>query len=388
MTLLASKRLPRGLISTEEFLILSAEINYQLTAHELKVGALLALVLGPAEAADPQALFDTVVCLHIGYGNQTRRIGPPAILHPLRTAAILARVMKRPTTLDLLCALLHDKEEDLVRQRLGDEDFDRLEHEFASMLRRIDADQRWYLGERLNLLRRRDDQRYSEYLGTILDNARRMPDLLHVKLTDRLDNTLDIHLQTPGITRLNFYRTIFDILFLPDYPGVQLSEYHYLPPDDELAILVSQMFKNANFMSLLRKEGLDRLDEPTSALFDALAIANIREAQWILLELFATALTDVQLQREILREVMDYSASGGTISVTPRERGHRLDGIFIENYGGVSDQERRVRILELLQDKEQIARITVAFIALFSSFLNDPGFYLHGIDRAGIRAVG
>ncbi|MBM3326378.1 MAG: hypothetical protein FJY65_05290 [Calditrichaeota bacterium] len=378
---------PRGLVTTEEFLVLSAEINYQLSAREINRQALLALVLGMTEIEEKDVLLDTIACLQIGYGKQTRKIGPLAILHPLRTAAILARVMSKPTMLDLLGALLHDKEEDLVSQRIGETDYQRLEEEFAAMLRHIDHAHQWYLGERLDLLRRREDQSYTQYIGRILDNAHQMPDLLHIKLADRFDNTFDIHLQRPGVIRYNFFRTVFDILFVPDFPGVQVSEYHFLPGEDESIILISQIFKNANFMSLLRQEGLDRLDETTANLFDALAIANIREAQWIALELFASYIVNVKRQRELLIEVMDYCQSGGTFAVTSRERGHPLDGTFMERYGGLSDEARRNKIRELYRDKEQLARVTLAFIAIFSSFLNDPNFYLQGISRGGIRAV-
>jgi len=58
--------------------------------------------------------------------------------------------------LDLLGALLHDKEEDLTREELGATEWGHAQAEFARVLAKIDADQPLVSGERIALLRRRE----------------------------------------------------------------------------------------------------------------------------------------------------------------------------------------------------------------------------------------
>lgn len=380
-------KLPRGLIATEDFLILSAEINYQLSPSRPNYPALAALILGPAKIPEMAPVLDTMECIGEGYAKRRRKLGPLALLHPLRATAILARSMPEPTALDVLGALLHDKEEDLTPRKMADGEWIRFDKAFQEVMREIDQDHQWYLGERISLMQRPKEITYSEYLSRILDHAPQMPDLLHVKLADRLDNTLDTHLQRPGVTRYNFYRAVFDILFVAGYPGVKVNEYHFLPGEEESVLLMSQLFKNTVFLSLIRKARLDQLDETTTLLFDAVAVAGIRKAQWIALELFASFVTDVRRQRELVVETIDYCYAGGTAQITSKASGHILDGTFHEYYGDVDDAERKRRLGLLFCDKEQLTRVILAFIAVFSNFLNDPGFFLQGIDRNGVRTL-
>jgi hypothetical protein len=378
----------RELVTVEHFMNLSAEINYHLSAEVPNEGALLALVTGTAVVHDEDALRQSVRIVRLGYGKTRRKIGPMAVLHPLRTAALLARCMPNPESLDLLGALLHDKDEDLPMDRIPEENRDEFSERFNILLDKIGNEQQWYLGERLALLTREPGLSYHDYLIRLLDQAERMPDLLHVKLADRLDNTLDHHIHRPGVLRYNFYRNLFDLFFVPVYRGVRIKQYHFLPEPREGSLLLAQLFKNALFLSLLRVTKRCELDETTSHLFDAIAIASIREAQWLALELIAMHdEKDMPALRKEFIETMEYSYSGGSTQVHAASPEGGLAGFFLERFANTRGQDRRDAIMELYENRDYLVRVVITFIATFSAFLNDPDFSIEGIDRVGIRAV-
>ena len=375
------------LISTEEYILLSAELNYQLSARELNRQALLELIIGDEREKEHDAsIVAALDFLQTGYARTKRKSGAPAILHPLRTAALLSRCTSPPPLLSLLGALLHDKGEDLRESVVGTQRFEVLEKLFRSFERIIDQNERWYLGERIALLTHQPGDSYVEYLTRMIDQADRMPDLLHVKLADRLDNTFDITLQRPGIKSYNFFRTVFDILFVTDFPGVRLSEYHFLPSKEEGVLLLSQLFKNAIFLSLLRKAGLDGRDQTTRKLFAALAVACIREASWIALEILSSYITDLEQQRELLLDVRQYCLGGGATQARRQEADHPLDGL-LQYYVAAASKGRKKRLGELYDDKALLAKLSVVFISLNSRFLNDPGFSLQGVESSGVHPV-
>ena len=204
-------------LSVEGHLTLSATINWHLSARNIDLRALLRVILGPAKVSDQAPLLEALNYLQQAYGDRRRKNGPAAVLHCLRVAAMLARVMPEPTTLDLLGALLHDKEEDLTREELGEAEWDRLQTEFARVLEKVDSNHRWFLGERIALLWRQSSQSYFEYLGVVLAKVRTMPDLLRCKLADRLDNTMDIAVQRTPTDQNAFFELAFSMMFLPGY---------------------------------------------------------------------------------------------------------------------------------------------------------------------------
>lgn len=375
----------REIITIEEFLTLSAKINYQLSARSLNAPVLLSLVLGPStfDARGQAAMLEAFHALRAGYDQDRRRLGTPGILHPLRAAGLLARTMDEPTLPDVLAALFHDKEEDLTEKDVGPERFARMNEHFKATLRVLRSDERDRLEEAIRCLSNHCGS-YSEYVGQIIDQAKRMPELLHVKLSDRIDNTFDVHLQHPGVSRYNFYRAVFDILFLPSFRGVEMGSFHFMPDTPEGVMLLSQLFKNTLLLAMLRKSGLDRLDATTHRLFVGLAVAGIREAQWLALELFNTVFLDVHKQRALLMEVMEYCAAGGVESVRTAGAAGELDGVFVAFTSGERADQKRM-LVELFQNHERLARMALAFIVVFAAFINDPDYTLEGIDRKGAR---
>ena len=380
-------RFQEELVNPEEFLALSAEMNYQLSAHNLNERALLALIMGPRRPAqDTEPLLEALRVLLIGYEDIRRNLGPKAVLHPLRTTALLARVMPEPTVLDLLCALLHDKEEDLHEEKLGKERFHRMQEVYSGLQDHIDQNQRWFLGERLSLLTCKKGEWYNAYLGRILDKAKLMPDLLHVKIADRLDNSLDVTVARPGVLRYDLFQNIFSALFVPNYHGVSIKEYHFLPAEGDGVQILSNLFKNILFLSLLRKAKLDRVDRTTAMLSEALCLASSQVGQWLVLEIFASCVTEGSDQRKLLEDVQAYCANGGIEAIRKDDNPHPLDGIFLKTYG-LSKEGRSARLAALWADKEEVARVVMVFIAVFTTFSVDREYYVKGIDQERVFAV-
>jgi len=380
----------RELLTIEQYTTLSAKINYQLSSVSLNKPALLALVLGPTELDERErdVLLATFDVLLAGYQQDRRRLGTPGILHPLRAAAIIARSLPRPTLLHMLAALLHDKDEDLSEEELGAHRWALMQKEYGVLLDLLEDDEHERLERSIQLLSNRGFATYQDYLGRILHEARQLPELLHVKLADRIDNTFDINLQHPGVTRYNFYRAVFDILFMPSFRGVQMGSFHFMPDTDEGVMLLSQLFKDTFFLALLRSSGLDASDEPTRRLFVGLAVAGIREAQWLALEMFNTCLDDVERQRALLMSVMQYCHTGGAGAVTSKEAGGELDGMLLASYTAARQGLHKQMLTRLFQDRDLLAKMVLAFIVVFASFINDPSFRIEGIDLEGVEAVG
>ncbi len=383
-----TKEHTRELLTIEHYLTLSAKINYQLSSRSLNKPALLSLVLGPAQFTDRERalLLATFDVLQAGYQQDRRRLGTPGILHPLRAAAILARTIDRPSLLDMLAALLHDKDEDLSRDDLGAERWGAMQVQYQRLLEGLDPYERDRLEECVRLLSNRGLENYHAYLVRILDNATRLPEILRVKLADRIDNTFDINLQHPGVTRYNFYRAVFDILFMPGFRGIQMGSFHFMPEVDEGVMLLSQLFKDTFFLALLRATGLDTLDAPTRKLFVGLGVAGIREAQWLALEMFNTCITDVDRQRALLISVMQYCSEGGAGAVRTKDAGGELDGMLLGIFTSARQGQREI-LTRLFANHELLAKMVLAFIVVFASFINDPQYTIEGILPTGMEPV-
>ena len=86
--------------------------------------------------------------------------------------------------------------------------------------------------------------------------------------------------------------------------------------------------------------------------------------------------------------MMDYCAGGGMEAINRKDKGGLLDGSFLEHFAHPDDQIRKKKIESLYQDQQLFIRLLVLYIGMFTSFLADPHYYLHGIDRTGLHAVG
>jgi len=232
-----------------DFLRLSAALHIQLAAQGVGRDNILRIIANrmPMERDEERkVLLQVFEYLAQAYGVKRRRIGPPAILHPLRATALLTQASGKPQLLDMLTELLHDKYEDLTPDALGPDRFAQAESKLRNLLRDIDPTDEWYLMERLDHLTLRKSESYCQYVGRLLDRAIRTPELVRVKLADRLDNTLDLRIDVEDFLKdVDFFRVIFQLLFPPSGLGYNPGGEHPITSPLNGAKRLYQLFKNA-----------------------------------------------------------------------------------------------------------------------------------------------
>lgn len=383
----------------KEFLRLSSVLNYNLSATSLNRYNILLFIIGEKRLVpDDQShqtdreqrriIMKALSYLFNVYSHKRRRLGPMAVLHPLRTAAHYARSHEVINLVSLLSALFHDILEDIDPLEFEKKRWHELEEQLYNLLAGLTDENEASLVERLQVLTRLKSETYYQYIGRLLEKSSQAPDLIEVKLADRLDNTLDmrIDLQDP-IDDVDFFQTIFQILFVNNYPGYQPKTEH--PPSAVLngSKRLYQLFKNAIILSLVRQM-VDIKDSPSAtALFKALSDASLLEAQRTLLHLLGYHERDPAVQRSLLMEAMTYCYSGRTDMVTRSNTTWKLDGLFTSYFGQTTGVLREQQLARLYMDKALMIEASIAFIVIFFSFLNDAHYYVKGISPSGIRSA-
>jgi len=375
------------IITTHDFFSLSSHLNYQLSGEPVNWRAVLTLMNRDCFGqSDEGLIIETMVYLGEAYGQEKRVLGPFAVLHPIRAASILSRASESTSTLDVLTTLLHDKNEDITENKYTEETWQKLEGIYQGLIRKIDSIEKWYLNERIHFLTRHRNEPYIEYLSSLINQARATPELVKVKLADRLDNTLDLRMDLyEDIPGVDCYQVIFESLFTDTYAGPLAKSPHHTERKINGAVRLYELFKNAVFLSLLRHEHIE-LDEAAARLFNSLAISSINEAQNIMLHIFAFHMGDLQKQKAILMSVMDYCNRGGIRSINLSGR-HRLDGLFKNYFDFQIKEQLKIRLKELYNEKELMAEAAIAFAVIFTNFLNDRTFTIKGITTDGIKPV-
>lgn len=372
-----------ALYDLTEFFRLSAALNYQLSAASTELGreSILTTVLGKRAVSDDERalLADVVDYLMDAYGEKNRKTGPLAVLHPLRATALLARADGPVTFLDLLAELLHDKLEDLPSDQRD------LENRFQSLIKRVDPKSEWLLMERIDTLTRQPGDTYYRYIGRLLRRAESTPELVRVKLADRLDNTLDmrIDLRDP-LEETDVFVDLFQLLFSSRHPGFAAASPHPPAPPLHGAKRLYELFKNVVALSLARLSPVAEHDPTARFLFDAIAVAGMREAERILLHLFSYHYQEPDRQRELLLETMAYCHAGGIEKVTGVTGTSRLDGLFLERFDAPTPPERRAKLESLYEDKELMSAAAIAFIVIFLNFTSDPSYTVRGVTTEGL----
>jgi hypothetical protein len=319
------------------------------------------------------------------YGPRRRRLGPLAVLHPLAAAALLARASERVSLLGLLTCLLHDKNEDLTREKLGEECWNRVETDFRGLLGEIDPAGKWYLMERLDWLTRRPEESYFQYIGRMLDHVPSTPSVFRVKLADRLSNVMDMVVDIADpMSGVDFFDVIFQGLYVNSFKGHKSSTEHPYNPMKGSERLY-QLFKAAVIMSLYRQRRIDTEDATTRILFDSLARAGMKEAQRIVLHLFRYHLSDVKEQRDLLMDVLDYSQKGYLDKATLPNPKLRLDGLFLTRFDDSDRNVRKQKLDQLYDDKPLMLEAAMAFVVINQNFLCDPEYFVRGITEEGVR---
>jgi hypothetical protein len=370
-----------------EFFKLSALLNIQLSATTVGRSNIATIILGraPVGPEDRERLMATLEFADRAYGQARRRLGPLAVLHPLRACALLSRVQARPDIPDLITELLHDTIEDIAPNCPDGADQPAIEEELRALLRQVDPGDGARILDRLRALSRKPEETYLEYVGTLLDEARAIPSLVSIKLADRLDNTLDMRIDIEDpIQGVDFFETLFQVLYVNNYTGYRPALPHPPPSPLNGAQRLYQLFKNATLLSLVRQKGVAVDDPSARALFEALARASMKEAQRNALHIFGYHMKDVQQQRELLLETMEYSQFGGIDRVTRPTNQWRLDGFFATQFDDSNPVVRRKRLEDFYTNKALMTEASIAFVVIFLSFINEPSFRIKGVSERGI----
>ena len=379
-----------------EFFKLSAALNYQLSVSSDLSWNILRIILGDVKLSQDQhnIILDALSYLNNAYKDQHRRMGPLSVLHPLRATAILSRTVEKVNMLDLLTELLHDKHEDIKvsnypEDKYGKDYYQQLETEFDQFLHKNDPNDNWYLMERLDLLSRKGEESYFTYIGRLMNRSRQTPELVRVKLADRLDNTLDLHSEFyDPIEHTDFFAELFHILYIKNYQPPEPEVQHPIRHPLYGAYRLYQLFKNAVLVSIIRRRQSMSHDAAAQPLFEQLVRASMEEAQRVIIHIFNYHLKDVDQQRRLLLDTMDYCQEGGMLEITKPGNRSRLDGLFMNYFEYGSAEEHKQKLDLLYNDKPLMIQTALSFVTIFKNFLLDPNYYIEGIHENGFHPRG
>jgi hypothetical protein len=377
-----------------EFLKLSSVLNYNLSAASLSRYNVMMYIIGgktldrrtKKDREKKGILMDALGYLFSAYQQKRRRLGPMAVLHPLRVTALFARNQERLNLIGLLSVLFHDIMEDINPCDFEFNQWIDMEGRLYHLLERMgDAEEAKLLGN-IVALTRTEKESYYQYIGRLLENAVHSTQLVHVKLADRLDNTLDmrIDLEDP-LAGIDFFQNIFQLLFVNNYRGYKPSNAH--PPATAMngARRLYQLFKNTVLLSLIRQHKSLQSDRALSFFFEAVCDASLQEAQRTFIHLIGFHIKDTADQRKLLLEAMAYCFSGRIDLVTKPDRSQLLDGLFSTYFAHNSKKVLDRQLDILYQNKELMIQASIAFVVIFLHFLNDSKYYVHGISEEGIK---
>ncbi|MBN1153734.1 hypothetical protein JXB12_02295 [candidate division KSB1 bacterium] len=372
-----------------EFLRLSAVLNYQLSTQKIIWENILSIIIGNATISSRERSVFLAVLEYLGdvYGQKKRRLGSLSILHPLRATALLVSAVKRPRLIDMVTELLHDNFEDFKPERMTIEKWINGQGKFNTFLKYFSTEEQDVLLERLKMLSRNSDETYYQYIGRMLDNVQNNPEIIRIKLADRLDNTLDMRIDlVDPLEKIDFFEQLFQLMFNTYYEGYKPDIPHPAPSSAfNGAQRMYQLFKNTVLMSLIRKKVSLRHDQPTQRIFQYLAHASMKEAQRNALHIFGYHERSVTKLRHLLIETMEYVLRGGIDAITSPREGEKLDGLFISHFNHPERAIRESMLADLYQDKPLMIEASLAFIVIFLRFINDPDYFIRGISETGVH---
>lgn len=387
--------------------------NMKIDDPATRVRRLIAITLNCREECVDPRLEGILDILLEGYGKGNRRSGAPKVLHPLRVMSIVTMAhqieLSESIWLDQVGALIHDFNEDFEVPIVEHDSYPPegtlahiLESKYKSFRGKLESQNiAWVIGERKEFYTRRpfDDKSlngYCQYLWDLLQRSHpttgdNLEDLMRVKLADRIDNTLDHRSFYTTGTEYNFYRTIFDVLFVPGFKGPQIDSFMSPLTIESGSDTLMQLFKSMIFLSLIRKYDIEQRKKisyhfATIRLFRGLVVAGLRVAQLALLEL----LTDIDNVTKV-KEVLTHSQCAGTINDIGSIRSNggmgniSIDGLLIELFERTAKKEKSVILTSIFEHKERLALVLVMLIATFAKFLTDRQFYIHGVDGDGVH---
>jgi len=109
------------LFDLTEFLKLSSVLNYNLSAASLNRYNVMMCIIGGKSLDEDTArdrekkgiVMEALGYLFQAYSQKRRRLGPSAVLHPLRATALLVRSVDKLNLVVLMSTLFHDILEDI-----------------------------------------------------------------------------------------------------------------------------------------------------------------------------------------------------------------------------------------------------------------------------------
>ncbi len=377
-----------------EFLKLSSVLNYNLSAASLNRYNVMMYIIGgktldrnvSKDREKKGFVMDALGYLFSAYQQKRRHLGPMAVLHPLRAAALFARNQKRLDIVGLLSVLFHDIMEDINSNDFDASQWMDMEGRLYSLLERMPDEDESKLLSHIIALTRTGRESYYQYVGRLLESASQSPQLVHVKLADRLDNTLDmrIYLEDP-LAGIDFFKNVFQLMFVNNYRGYAPANEHAPASTMNGARRLHQLFKNTVLLSLIRQHRSISNDHTLRVLFEAVCDASLKEAQRTLMHLLGHHFKDLTEQRKLILEAMDYCFSDRIDLVTKPDREQLLDGLFSTYFASNSKKVLRRQLDILYQNKPLMIQASIAFVVIFLHFLNDSKYYLHGISAEGIE---
>ncbi len=379
-----------------EFFKLSSVLNYNLSAASLNRYNVLLYILGGKrldrderlELAKKSLMMEALGYLFSAYSHKRRRLWPMAVLHPLRAAALMTRARETPSLDGLLAALFHDILEDVQSVDFETQEWLDMEQRLFEMLERMAPEEESRLIQRLTCLTRTPSESYYRYIGRMLECSAAFPDVVEVKLADRLDNTLDmrIDLEDP-LVGIDCFQNIFQLLFVNNYPGYEPCTEHQPSTVMNGARRLHQLYKNAVLLSLIRQLALSAGTPGRRTLFNAVAEASLKEAQRTIMHLLGHHYRDPHAQRRLILDAMEYCHSGRSDLVTKPDGQRMLDGLFATYFAPRDSRLLRQQLDSLYQNKPLMIQASIALIVIFLGFLNDPRYYIRGISIEGIEAA-
>jgi hypothetical protein len=377
-----------------EFLKLSSVLNYNLSAASLNRYNVMMYIIGgktidrgvSKDREKKGLLMEALGYLFSAYQQKRRHLGPMAVLHPLRATALFSQNQDHLNVVSLLSILFHDILEDINSNDFDTKQWMDMENRLYRLLERMgEEDESKLLGNILSLTRIKTES-YYQYIGRLLENANHSPQLVNVKLADRLDNTLDMRIDlVDPLAGVDFYKNIFQLMFVNNYRGYIPANDH--PPSSVLngARRLNQLFKNTVLLSMIRQHTSIGKERALRILFEAVCDASLQEAQRTLIHLIGYHVKDTADQRKLLLEAMDYCFSGRIDLVTKPDRHQLLDGLFSTYFAHNSKKVLHQQLDILYQDKPLMIEASIAFVVIFLHFLNDSKYYVHGISAEGIE---
>ncbi len=373
-----------------EFYKLSSALHYNLSATSANRYNILMFIIGKKQLSEDEKtdrekkgiLMEALNFLIGVYNSKRRRLGPMAVLHPLRAAAMLARVHETAGLVDLLSILFHDILEDIGPEDIGLLEWKDREWTLYNLLERLEPNEERMLTERLVNLTLHPNETYYEYIERFIDLSGGSADTVRIKLADRLDNTLDMRIELhDAFEPADFFKYMFQLLFVDTYRGLEPAAFQPTAALNDAGRLY-QLFKNAVLLSLIRRKCNISEDMAAAVLFEAVCEASLNEAQRNFIQHVGHHLKSAEAQRELLLNAMKDCRRSDVDCDAPHDL-KMLNDLFGADFSRLPRRKRTQKLEGLYRDKPLMSKASIAFVVIFLNFLNDPEYFYRGLDAGG-----